>query len=44
MDYIENKYCSLENLRQALTMGGMLGVGTFRPYFGRYEVETFKVQ
>jgi|688.fasta_scaffold16622_7 hypothetical protein len=44
MDYIENKYCSLENLRQALTMGGMLGVGTFRPYFGRYEVETFQVQ
>ena len=43
MDYIENKYCSLENLRQALTMGGMLGVGTFRPFFGRYEVEQFKI-
>ena len=23
MNYIENKYCSLENLRQALTMGGV---------------------
>lgn len=44
MEYIENKYCSLENLRQALTMGGMLGVGTFRPFFGRYEVEQFKVE
>ena len=43
MEYIENKYCSLENLRQALTMGGMLGVGTFRPFFGRYEVEQFKI-
>jgi hypothetical protein len=44
MEYIENKYCSLENLRQALTMGGMLGVGTFRPFFGRYEVEQFKIE
>jgi hypothetical protein len=43
MHYIENKYCSLENLRQALTMGGMLGVGTFRPFFGRYEVEQCKI-
>jgi|688.fasta_scaffold595981_1 hypothetical protein len=43
LQYIENKYCSLENLRQALTMGGMLGVGTFRPFFGRYEVEQFKI-
>ncbi len=43
MEYIENKYCSLENLRQALSMGGMLGVGTFRPFFGRYEVEQFKI-
>jgi hypothetical protein len=44
LDYIENKYCSLENLRNALSMGGMLGVGTFRPFFGRYEVEEFNVQ
>ena len=44
LQYIENKYCSLENLRQALTMGGMLGVGTFRPFFGRYEVEQFKIE
>lgn len=44
MEYIENKYCSLENLRQALSIGGMLGVGTFRPFFGRYEVEQFKIE
>jgi hypothetical protein len=40
--YIENKYCTLENLRQALDMGGILGLGTFRPYFGRYELERFE--
>lgn len=36
--YQDNKHCSLENLRQAFEMGGILGIGTFRPYFGRYEV------
>ena len=36
--YQENKYATLENLRQALTMGGVLGLGTFRPFFGRYEL------
>jgi len=38
IDYQENKFCTLENLRQAVTMGGTLGLGTFRPYFGRYEL------
>lgn len=38
VDYIENKYCTLENLRQAYAMGGTLGLGTFRPYFGRYDL------
>ena len=41
MTYQENKYCTLENLRQALTMGGTLGLGTFRPFFGRYELTAF---
>ena len=36
--YQENKYCTLENLRQAFMMGGTLGLGTFRPFFGRYEM------
>jgi hypothetical protein len=36
--YQDNKYCSLENLRQAFAMGGTLGLGTFRPFYGRYEV------
>lgn len=38
LSYIENKYCTLENLRQAIVMGGILGLGSFRPFFGRYEV------
>ncbi len=41
MEYQENKYCTLENLRQAFVMGGTLGLGTFRPFFGRYEVTQF---
>jgi hypothetical protein len=36
VEYQENTYCTLENLRQAFMMGGTLGLGTFRPYFGRY--------
>jgi len=41
VEYQENKYCTLENLRQAFTMGGTLGLGTFRPFFGRYELSEF---
>jgi hypothetical protein len=40
-EYQENKYCTIENLRQAITMGGTLGLGSFRPYFGRYEITRF---
>lgn len=36
--YYENKYCTLENLRQAFQFGGILGLGTFRPFFGRYDL------
>lgn len=43
VEYIENKYCTLENLRQAFDMGGTLGLGTFRPVFGRYELAGWKV-
>ncbi len=38
VDYQENKYCTMENLRNAFAMGGTLGLGTFRPFFGRYEL------
>lgn len=42
IEYQDNRYCTLENLRQAITMGGTLGLGTFRPYFGRYELTGWK--
>jgi hypothetical protein len=38
VQYVENRHCTLENLRQAFDWGGTLGLGTFRPYFGRYEL------
>jgi hypothetical protein len=42
VQYQQNSECTLENLRQALSMGGVLGLGTFRPYFGRYELTRFE--
>lgn len=42
IEYQENKYCTFENLRQAFSMGGTLGLGTFRPFFGRYELIQFE--
>src|SRR5262245_56701504 len=41
--YTENRHCTLENLRQAFDWGGTLGLGTFRPYFGRYELTQWEV-
>jgi hypothetical protein len=38
VQYQENNLCTLENLRQAFTTGGTMGLGTFRPFFGRYEL------
>jgi hypothetical protein len=29
-------------LRQAFAMGGTLGLGTFRPFYGRYDLVKFK--
>jgi hypothetical protein len=43
IEYIENKYCTQENLRQAFDMGGILGLGTFRPIFGRYQLAKWVV-
>ena len=44
LTYQENKHATLENVRQAVTMGGTLGLGTFRPYFGRYELTGWDTQ
>lgn len=43
VQYVENRHCSLENLRQAFDWGGTLGLGTFRPYFGKYELTCWDV-
>lgn len=43
VEYVENKQCTLENLRQVMSMGGVIGLGTFRPFFGRYEMVKFDV-
>jgi hypothetical protein len=43
LEYVENKQCTLENLRQAITMGGIIGLGTFRPFFGRYKMTNFEM-
>ena len=43
VQYQENRYCSLETLRQAFAYGGTLGLGTFRPFFGRYEMTKWEV-
>lgn len=42
VEYVVNTYCTLENLKQAFNWGGIAGVGTFRPYFGRYELTEWK--
>lgn len=44
IQYQDNKYCTIENLRQAFAMGGTLGLGTFRPFFGRYELSGWDLQ
>jgi hypothetical protein len=40
--YQENSACKLEVLRNAFEMGGSLGIGTFRPFFGRYQLTRFE--
>lgn len=44
MSYEENSYCSLENLRMAIDRGSIIGLGTFRPFFGRYTLEKFDIR
>ena len=41
MLYQRNDYCTLEMLRQSVQMGGAIGLGTFRPFFGRYQMVEF---
>ena len=43
VEYADNRHCTIDNLRQAFDWGGTLGLGTFRPYFGRYELARWDV-
>jgi hypothetical protein len=38
----QNEHVSIENFKKMLEQGGILGLGTFRPIFGRYTVEWVK--
>lgn len=42
--WLPNTLCTLENLRQAIVMGGTIGLGTYRPSFGRYRVDRFEIR
>jgi hypothetical protein len=40
--YIPNEQCTENNLRAAFEYGGILGLGTFRPYYGRYRLASWQ--
>jgi hypothetical protein len=42
-EYQHNNFLSIEGLRTMIEQGGTLGLGTFRPIFGRYTVEFQKI-
>ena len=42
LDYRPNKECSLPTLLQYVEDGGRLGLGTYRPFFGQYEVSSWE--
>lgn len=41
--YVTNEFCTEANLRQAFDMGGTLGLGTYRPVYGRYVLDRWEV-
>lgn len=44
IEYQRNEYCTLEMLRQSVQMGGTIGLGTFRPFYGRFHTTVFDVE
>lgn len=42
LTWLDNDLVSLENLKRAFIRGGTLGLGTFRPMFGRYRIARFE--
>jgi hypothetical protein len=43
VEYQDNEHCSIETLRNLFVLGSMIGIGTFRPFFGRYKVASFEM-
>lgn len=41
INHQHNQFVSLPNLKNMFEQGGILGLGTFRPIFGRYIIETW---
>jgi hypothetical protein len=44
IEYQRNEYCTLEMLRQSVQMAGTIGLGTFRPFYGRFVTSVFDVE
>jgi hypothetical protein len=42
MDYTENSDCSVDTLKGLLARSGAIGLGTFRPFFGRFKMTRFE--
>jgi hypothetical protein len=42
--YTKNEACSQETLRKVVEEGGAIGLGTFRPFFGKYTVTKWEVE
>jgi hypothetical protein len=43
IDYQDNEHCSIETLRNLFVLGSTIGLGTFRPFFGRYKMGSFEL-
>lgn len=41
VEYMRNQDCPIAVLETCFRMGGNLGLGTFRPFFGRYQLTEF---
>lgn len=44
IEYVPNSDCTLRNLEESFAIGGKIGLGTFRPFFGRYTLSRFETK
>ena len=42
LSYLQNKDATIGNVRQAIEVGGSIGLGTFRPFYGTYRMTRFE--